>query len=34
MYTPEGMEWLSNEPITMNNHQYGVSPDVSNIINI
>lgn len=27
MYTPEGMNWLSNEPITMNNHHYGVSPD-------
>ena len=29
MYTPEGMEWLSTEPVTMNNHHYGVSPDVS-----
>lgn len=28
MYTDDEMSWLANEPITMNMHHYGITPEV------
>lgn len=32
MYTSESLDWLETEPITMNNHQFGVEPEVNLIL--
>ena len=28
-YNTTTLQWLTNEPLTMNNHRYGVNPQVS-----